>query len=201
MVDKIKGRSVTYPQCAVVRCGLKWLRYGRGLRGHTSRGAGRAFKIAMGCSEKSGAADESVRFLTVFDSGGLAINWVGSHTMIGRKYPNAHEINPEMQPQPLELLHHHKSSGIETSQWYSIMCILCNLTLISNGFPSCLDHCLNSLWHMLYQMILPMVLKVISNNDNYLLDNLLRCNMSIFLRNYMLYMHLNILNWIKIKGI
>src|SRR5579859_290267 len=50
-------------------------------------------------------------------------------------------------------------------------------------------------------MIPSMVLKVIPNTDNYLPHDLLRCNMSIFLRNYMLHMCPNVLNWIEIRRI
>jgi len=46
-----------------------------------------------------------------------------------------------------------------------------------------------------------MILKVIPNTDNHLLHDLLRCNMSIFLRNYMLHMCPNVLNWIEIREI
>jgi hypothetical protein len=35
-------------------------------------------------------------------------------TMIGGKYPNDHEINPDQQPQLLEFLNHHESTDIET---------------------------------------------------------------------------------------
>jgi hypothetical protein len=46
-----------------------------------------------------------------------------------------------------------------------------------------------------------MVLKVIPNMDNHLPHSLLRRNMSIFLRNYMLHMRPNVLNWIEIRRI
>src|SRR5579871_1104536 len=50
-------------------------------------------------------------------------------------------------------------------------------------------------------MVLSMILKVIPNTDNHLFHDLLRRNMSIFLRNYMLHMCPNVLNWIEIRGI
>jgi hypothetical protein len=46
-----------------------------------------------------------------------------------------------------------------------------------------------------------MVLKVIPNTDNHLPHDLLRRNMSIFLRNYMLHMCPNVLNWIEIRRV
>ena len=121
--------------------------------------------------------------------------------MIGRNFRSRHEINPDGQQQRFELLHHHMAWCskilVECSREY----ILPNLSLKSSISSFCLDHRLNSLWHALNQIIPLMMLKVISNTNNHLPHNLQRCNMSIFLRNYMLYMRPNVLNWIEIRRV
>jgi hypothetical protein len=111
------------------------------------------------------------------------------------------EIHPGSLPQRLELFHHHTVPGIKTLRGYNIEYILPNLTLKSSGSTSCFDHRLNSLCHALHQMVPPMMLKVIPNTDNHLPHDLLRRNMSIVLRNYMLHMCPNVLNWIEIRRI
>ena len=117
------------------------------------------------------------------------------------KYSNSYKITIRLQLQPQELLHYCKSSDIKPLQRHSIECIISNLTLKLNKFLSCFDYCLNLLQHNLYQIIPPIVHKVISNTDNYFFYNLLRCNISIFLQNYILYICLSIFNWIKIRRI
>jgi len=121
--------------------------------------------------------------------------------MISGKFWHDHAVNSAQQPQFLELLYHGKGSCLQTLQGYNIMYIISILTLKTSGSTLCLDHCLNSLWHALNQMIPPMILKVMQATDNHLLHNLLRCNICIFLRNYMLHMCSNILKWLEIRRI
>ena len=117
--------------------------------------------------------------------------------MIAGKFWSYHEIDTTVQSQLLKLLHHHKVSGIEILWECNIKYILPNLTLKPSGSTLCL----NSLWHALHQMISSMILKLIPNTDNHLLHGLLRCNMSIFLWNYMFHMCPNVLNWMEIRRI
>jgi len=119
--------------------------------------------------------------------------------MISEKYWGICKINSNLQLERFELLHHHDDSGGETLWECNIECILLNLSLKSSGSSFSLDYCLSLLWHALNQMNPPMIYKVIPNTDNHLLHDLLRYNISIFLRNYILHMCSNVLNGIEIR--
>ena len=113
-----------------------------------------------------------------------------------QKYLKDQKINLHLQLQLLELLCYYNTQALENLEEWRI-----DFVLTSCWTTSGLNYQLNSIWHTLNQVIPTMIFKVISNINKHILYDFHRCNMTIFLWNLILYMHLNILNWIEIREI